>query len=49
MLSDWINPKFLSENKISEMAKEFISAEPFQYLSLNDFLNEKKLMNFLMK
>lgn len=40
MLKDWINPKYL-EN-IDSISNQFLSAIPFEHISLNDFLIESK-------
>ncbi|MCA9497143.1 MAG: 2OG-Fe(II) oxygenase [Nanoarchaeota archaeon] len=47
MLDLWINKNYLKEDKINELKEIFLKAEPFQHLSLNNFLNEEKAEKLL--
>jgi Rps23 Pro-64 3,4-dihydroxylase Tpa1-like proline 4-hydroxylase len=47
MLRNWINPIYLSEDKIAELKEEFLSGEPYQHIVIKDFLLEEKAEEIL--
>lgn len=42
MLKDWINPELLEEKKIKQINNKFLRAKPFEYVSIDNFLNKDK-------
>lgn len=46
-LQDWINPKYLDENKIRELKTQFLNNSPFEHLSIQDLFLEEKAKKLL--
>ena len=45
MLKNWINPKYLNENKIKRIREISRKAKPYQNFALTDFFNKNKLLS----
>ncbi len=43
MTDNWLNEALISEKKIKELKEEFVSNLPFEHLSIENFLIEKKV------
>lgn len=44
MLNKWINKKYLNENNIKKISKEFLKSKPYPNFALNEFFNRDKLL-----
>ncbi|PIN89117.1 hypothetical protein COU60_04595 [Candidatus Pacearchaeota archaeon CG10_big_fil_rev_8_21_14_0_10_34_76] len=42
ILRQWINEKYLDEEKLSDLQWKFVEGRPFENIFLDDFLNEEK-------